>query len=62
MHVEIVKGIVWSECGTPMGKMIDESGELLEYICYGKTPHLRDETKEEIAAHGADRIAEELKS
>ncbi len=62
MRVEIVNGIVCSECGSPMGKMIDESGELLEYTCYGKIPHLRDATKEEIAAHGADRIAEELKS
>ena len=44
-----------------MGKMIDENGELLEYTWYGKTPHLRDATKEEINAHKADMIAEVLK-
>jgi hypothetical protein len=58
MYVEIVNGIVCSECGSPMGKMIDQKGKLLEYTCYGKIPHLRDATKEERAAHKADRLAE----
>ncbi len=43
MHVEILNGVVCRVCGAPMGKILDENGELLGYTCYGKTPHPQDD-------------------
>ena len=55
MFVEIVKGRICPVCGAPVGKIIDENGELLGFTCYGKTPHLVESTKKEREEHDASR-------
>ena len=53
MYVMIVKGRICPVCGAPVGKMIDENGEMLGFTCYGKTPHLSEPTKQELEEHEA---------
>jgi hypothetical protein len=53
MFVEIVNGRVCPVCGAPVGRMVDESGELLGYTCYGKTPHVVEPTVTEVKEHSA---------
>ena len=53
LFVEIVKGRVCPVCGAPVGKMVDESGVLLGYTCYGKTPHVVEPTEGEVKEHSA---------
>lgn len=60
MHIEIIKDKVCSECGAPMGKMINADGDLLGNTCYGKTPHIRDATNEEMSQHNAERLMDFL--
>ncbi len=55
MFVEIVKGRVCSVCGAPIGKMIDETGELLGFTCYGKTPHVVEPSRKELNEHENSR-------